>query len=207
MKILEEIINLDPYSLKKTIKTEIFTKKINFLTNHHYINSPLYRKIVKGLKYNTKKTNNFEDLPFLPVRLFKKFNLISIKKNKILKTLVSSGTSGDNLSKIYLDKNNASNQIRVLQRIVNKIIGKKRIPMLIIDSMNTNKDRSKFNASKAAINGFSIFANEIYYALKINGELDYDLINKFLKKNSNQKFLIFGFTSNIYVNLLFNLPQ
>ena len=50
----------------------------------------------------------------LPVRLFKKFDFMSVSENKIVKKLVSSGTSGQELSKIYLDKKNSNNQVKVL---------------------------------------------------------------------------------------------
>ena len=46
----------------------------------------------------------------LPVRIFKKHDLQSVPRNKVIKKLVSSGTSGQELSKIYLDKENARSQ-------------------------------------------------------------------------------------------------
>ena len=52
----------------------------------------------------------------LPVRIFKKFDLKSVSENKIVKKLVSSGTSGQELSKIYLDKNNNIFNIYVLPK-------------------------------------------------------------------------------------------
>ena len=45
----------------------------------------------------------------------------SIKKNQIFKTLLSSGTTSNSLSKIYIDKNNALNQMKVLQKIFNNL--------------------------------------------------------------------------------------
>ena len=55
-------------------------------------------------------------MPFLPVNLFKKNNLMSINKNDVAKTLFSSGTSGNSTSKIFLDKENTKNQIIVLKK-------------------------------------------------------------------------------------------
>ena len=46
----------------------------------------------------------------------------------------SSGTSGQEVSKIYLDKENAFLQTKVLTKIVSTVLGNKRLPMLIIDS-------------------------------------------------------------------------
>ena len=43
----------------------------------------------------------------LPTEIFKKLSILSITDKEIFKTLYSSGTSGNNLSKIYLSKENA----------------------------------------------------------------------------------------------------
>ena len=53
----------------------------------------------------------------------------------------------------------------------------------------------------AAVRGFSIFANDIVYLLDQNNNINYQELNKFLSKNKN-KFIIFGLTSNIYLNLI-----
>ena len=57
------------------------------------------------------------------MRLFKEFDFLSIDKKNIYKILNSSGTSSEKLSKIYLDKLNALNQIKILQKIFNTING------------------------------------------------------------------------------------
>tara|TARA_B110000037_G_scaffold220356_1_gene287976 strand:- start:1501 stop:2547 length:1047 start_codon:yes stop_codon:yes gene_type:complete len=195
-------MNQNSYSLDKISKSKFFKKHLNFLTTFHYKKSNLYKSYLNGIKYNLKKNNNLSDIPFLPVRLFKEFDFLSIKKKEIYKTLLSSGTTSNNLSKIYMDKTNALNQIKVLQKIFNNLIGNSRLPMLVIDKRISNIDRNSFNASIAAINGFSIFANEIVYLLDHNNNINYKILNNFLKRNHKKKFLIFGFTSNVYINLI-----
>jgi hypothetical protein len=202
MHIIKNIINQNAYSLNENKKKKYFKKHINFLTHHHYKNSNIYKSYLDGIKYNLKNQKKINNIPFLPVRLFKDFELLSIKKKKIFKTLLSSGTTSSNLSKIYLDKVNALNQIKVLQKIFAELIGNERMPMIVVDKKNDLKDRNNFNASIAAINGFSIFANSTYYLLDQNNNINYDLLNQFLKKNSKKKFFIFGFTSNIFLNLI-----
>lgn len=202
MHFLKNIIEQNAYSINSVVKNKFFKKYINKLTSFHYNKSNLYKNYLNGIKYNVKDNNNLDKIPFLPVRLFKEFDFLSIKKKYIFKTLLSSGTTSNNLSKIYLDKTNAYNQIRVLQKIFNKIIGKKRLPMLIIDKKNNLLNRNLFSASTAAINGFSIFASEIVYLLDHNDNINYKLLNSFLKKNNKKQFLIFGFTSNVYLNFI-----
>jgi len=202
MHFLNNLMNQNAYSLDTASKSKFFKKYFNFLTSFHYKKSSLYKSYLNGISYNLKKNNNLSDIPFLPVRLFKEFDFLSIKKKEIFKTLLSSGTSSNNLSKIYIDKTNALNQIKVLQKIFNNLIGNARLPMLVIDKQISNIDRNSFNASIAAINGFSIFANEIVYLLDDNNDINYKILNNFLKRNHKKKFLIFGLTSNIYINLI-----
>jgi len=202
MHFLNNLMNQNAYSLDETSKSKFFKKYLNFLTTFHYKKSNLYKSYLNGINYNVKKNNNLSDIPFLPVRLFKEFDFLSIKKKEIYKTLLSSGTTSKNLSKIYIDKANALNQIKVLQKIFNNLIGSSRLPMLVIDKQINNIDRNSFNASIAAINGFSIFANEIVYLLDHNNDINYKILNNFLKRNHKKKFLIFGFTSNVYINLI-----
>ena len=202
MHFLNNLINQNAYSLDTSSKSKFFRKHLNFLTSFHYKKSNLYKSYLNGINYNLKQDNILSEIPFLPVRLFKEFDFLSIKKKEIFKILFSSGTTSNNLSKIYIDKTNALNQIKVLQKIFYNLIGNSRLPMLVIDKQNTNLNRNSFNASTAAINGFSIFANEIVYLLDQENNIDYKMLNNFLKKNHKKKFLIFGFTSNIYLNLI-----
>ena len=95
----------------------------------------------------------------------------------------SSGTSGNNLSKIYLDKTNSINQIKVLNKLftdVTKI--KERLPMLVIDSKSTLTNKN-FSARSAAIIGFSLFASKITYALNEDMTINLKSLRIFTKKS------------------------
>ena len=87
-----------------------------------------------------------EDVPFMPVRLFKYYDLKSIKEKNIIKTLTSSGTTSQLVSKIYLDKETAKFQTKALVNIMSSFIGNKRLPMLIIDTKDVLKNRDSFSA-------------------------------------------------------------
>ena len=192
---------LDPFSLNEREKRKFFEKEINSLTLHHYKNSKEYKKILDffGGEFKKKKLS---EVPFLPSKLFKEFDLLSIPKKKILKTLVSSGTTGSVLSKIHLDKENAYNQVKALTKILSTILGNQRLPMLIIDQNPKILDKSIFNARSAAIYGFSIYGKNHTYLLNHKGEIDYFLLNNFLKEYGKNFFFIFGFTSSIFENLI-----
>jgi len=203
---IDDILKLKAFDLVGKLKNKIFLKKIRALSLHHYQNCNEYKKIINGLKINLKKINKIEDYPMIPTRLFKKFNLMSVSKNKIVKKLISSGTSGK-LSAIYLDQKNASNQTKVLKKIISTILGESRLPMLIIDQNPKLLDRSIFNARAAAIYGFSIFGKNHHFLLSEKDKIDYKGLNNFLKNFGNDKFFIFGFTSLIYKNLILNFNR
>jgi len=192
---------LEPFSLNKEEKRKFFEKEINSLTLHHYKNSKEYKKILDSFEYKLEN-RELNKIPFLPTKLFKEFNLRSVSKKKILKVLVSSGTTGTNPSKIHLDKENAYNQMSVLTKIMSTILGKRRLPMLIIDQNPKIPNRSVFNARTAAIYGFSMFGKNQTYLLNDKNEIDYISLSNFLKKFGNKTFFIFGFTSFIFENLI-----
>ncbi len=198
MKFLNEIMKSEAYSLNDNKIS--FQRYINQLTVYHYKRSNLYKKFLNSLKYKPNNDYQIHELPFLPVRSFKQFDLLSVNKRDIYKTLHSSGTTSNLLSKIYLDKANALNQINVLKKIFFKTVVENKLPMIIIDKKN-NFDQNSYNATIAAIRGFSIFANDIVYLLDQNNNINYQELNKFLSKNKN-RFIIFGLTSNIYLNLI-----
>ena len=198
----KNFFKLNPYSINNNFYSKDFLNFIRRLTKHHYKNCKEYAKIIDKLNFNLNKNYKLENLPMIPVRLFKHFDLLSIPKNKIIKTLVSSGTSGNEVSKIYLDKFNSINQVKALKNLIENILGKKRLPMIIVDSNPKYSNRLKFNAKTAAIVGFSYFGNNHFYLLDKNGNIDYQGLNNFLKKFSKNKFFVFGFTSFIYEILI-----
>ena len=53
------------------------------------------------MRFEFDSNFDFYAMPFIPVSLFKMFNLLSIPKEQIFKTMTSSGTSGQAVSKIF----------------------------------------------------------------------------------------------------------
>lgn len=178
-----------------------FLTKINKLSKHHYNNSLEYKKIINDIYCKNFFANSLERVPFLPVNIFKEIDLKSIDNNDVFKILNSSGTTSTKQSRIFLDRENAKMQSKVLVRLVSNIIGNKRLPMIIIDERKTIQNSFNFNAKIAAYLGFSIFGSPITFLNKEN-EVDYENLNKFLIKFAEKPFLIFGFTFNAYLNFI-----
>lgn len=195
---LEELFKIDPFSLKKDRKNFLFKKYLKILTNHHYNHCNQYKKIIDAFQFNIINFDKFSIIPFIPVRLFKLYELYSVEKTEIFKTMTSSGTSGQSVSKILLDRQTSINQTKVLSKILSNFLGNKRLPMLIIDSSTVLKDRNNFSARGAGILGFTMFGFDVTYALNENMEIDFNIVEEFINKYSDQNILVFGFTSIIW---------
>jgi phenylacetate-coenzyme A ligase PaaK-like adenylate-forming protein len=124
--------------------------------------------------------------------------LRSIEDEELYKTMTSSGTTGQAVSKIYLDRKTSVNQQKTLVKIVSDFTGKSRMPMLIIDCPSVVKNRAMFSARGAGILGFSIFAADRKYALDDDMQIDFEGIREFLKKHEGKTILLFGFTFMIW---------
>ena len=197
---LDALLKLEPFSLPKEEKKLLFEKIQHELILHHYQNCAPYQKIIKILNFIPYKKQPLTYLPFLPVRLFKTQLLKSVDHLQIIKTLTSSGTSGQTTSKIMLDQITATLQTKVLTKIMTNFISVKRLPMLIIDSKSVLKDRLLFSARGAGILGFSMLGRDITYALDENMQLDLDSIATFCDKYKHEDVLVFGFTYIIWTH-------
>lgn len=193
-----DVLEISPFSLNKEEKSKLFTEYLKELSLKHYQKCENYRKIVDKLNCNLSEIKNYTEIPFLPVRLFKEFDLKSIPTEEVFKTMTSSGTSGQAVSKIYLDKTTAANQQKTLVKIVSDFTGANRMPMLIIDCPSVIKNRNMFSARGAGILGFSIFGADRTYALDDDMNINIPVIEAFLEKHKGQKILLFGFTFMIW---------
>jgi hypothetical protein len=139
-----------------------------------------------------------EAVPFIPVRLFKEYDLLSVDRSQVVKTMTSSGTTGQSVSKIFLDRGTSADQTKVLTKVVSSFIGKKRLPMLVLDSKAVVKDRNLFSARGAGILGFSMFGYDVAYALDDGMQIDIPLVQAFIEKHKGEQILLFGFTFIIW---------
>lgn len=198
--MLEFEKNLDvlPYSLNQEEKMSNFLKDLHELTFHHFKHSIQYKRVLNSLKYDIQNQQSIETIPFIPVRLFKEYELLSVDRSQVIKTMTSSGTTGQQVSKIFLDRITSTNQTKVLTKIMSSFLGNKRLPMLVIDSKSILKDRNLFSARGAGILGFSMLGYDVTYALDDQMNIDFNTIETFCEKYKGENILIFGFTFMIW---------
>ena len=186
-----------PYALPRQQKRSLLNEELAELTRYHYEHCEPYRRMLDGLGFSWD-TQGPEDFPFLPVRLFKQHELLSIDRSQVVKTMTSSGTTGQAVSKIFLDRDTSVNQQKALAGIVSSFLGSKRLPMLVLDTSAILKDRNLFSARAAGILGFSMFSRDRVFALDENMQLDVATIETFLQKYAGEQILLFGFTFMVW---------
>jgi phenylacetate-coenzyme A ligase PaaK-like adenylate-forming protein len=203
---LNYMMNWPVYGMRQEEKTPLFLNAMQELTSHHARACPEYQSILQKL-WDYQCCDKIDLVPFLPVRLFKHERLLSVPQSDIVKTMTSSGTSGQNVSQIFLDKQTSAMQIKVLSRIMSEFVGPKRLPMLVIDCRATVTDRLKFSARTAGILGFSMFGREVEFALDNDMSLNLERVQQFVAKHEGQPILIFGFTFIVWLHLLRSLED
>ena len=204
--MIEEFFETDCFALRAAEKQALLTREMRALTQHHRDACPSYAAILDG--YRDGATPGGSDAPFLPVTLFKQFDLASITSGDVFKTMTSSGTSGQRPSRIYLDAETAQLQTQVLSRIMMSFLGSRRLPMLIVDCPSTIRDRRSFSARAAGILGMMTFGRDHQFALHNESmDLDWETIERFAAKYEGQPILAFGFTFMVWRHLIQQLQS
>lgn len=195
---IADIQSIAPFSLDCEQKERFLSGILWDLTLHHYAKCSEYRRVLDAWPFDITNSVSYRDLPFLPVRLFKEYELRSVGEQEIVKQMTSSGTTGQQVSRIYLDKETATNQTKILTKIVSDFIGTKRLPMIILDTKAILKDRNLFSARGAGILGYSIFGSDKIYALDDEMRIDFEALDGFLEKHRGEDMFLFGFTFMVW---------
>lgn len=202
MEKLTKILQHEQFSLEANEKHIILLELLKELNQKHIDNSIEFNLICERVFSKNKQINSISDLPFLPVSIFKNHVLKSINDENVFKILTSSGTTGQNVSKIYLDRETSKLQTLALSKIISHITGSTRLPMLIVDSKSIFANKASYSARGAGILGLSVFGKDHTYILDDQFNPDEKLLEEFLDKYSGQKILIFGFTFMIWQYLM-----
>lgn len=194
----EKILEKKPYELSQNEKVKMLNERLFELTKHHIQNCESYSRMMKAAGFDAEYAVDYTNIPFLPVRMFKELELKSVPDEEVVKTMTSSGTTGQDVSKIFLDRTTSSNQQKVMVKIVSDLTGSSRMPMVIIDCPSVVKNRVMFSARGAGILGFSIFGSKRIYAFDDDMNLDVDGLADFLNKHKGERIFLFGFTYMIW---------
>jgi len=198
------LLDLPPFGLTQAEKRERLLPMLRTLTEHHAAHCPPYRNILNGVfgGAGRLRMDRLEDVPFFPVSLFKTHVLSSVSESAVLKVLTSSGTTGQQPSRIFLDAETASVQSAVLVKVAQHFLGKERLPMVIVDHPGVVRDRSSRSARGAGILGMAQFGHRPFYALREDMSLDEEGLTAYLQQAAGRRVLLFGFTFMVWQYLV-----
>jgi hypothetical protein len=203
----ESLTEWPPFGLSRDDKRPRLERALSRLTALHAARCEPYGRILEARGIDPCRICRLDDVPMIPVRLFKHYELRSVPPEAVFKTLTSSGTTGQAPSRIALDKVTAQLQTATLIKIMQEFLGKARLPMLIVDHPGVIKDRRSFSARGAGILGLSNFGRGHVYALRDDMTLDLDAVEAFAQSHSGVPKLLFGFTFMVWQHLLLELER
>lgn len=197
---LDYLLKLKQYSLEDEEKNKILLKIIKkgliYTKNNKYI-----KNLFEKENINIDSINCVEDVPVLPVQMFKYFDLTTCPKDNIIRVLQSSGTTTNMPSRVPLNKNTMVNQTKALNAILSDYLGQKRRLFLVIDHEGINSPDKEISARTAGIRGFSTYSKKIFYLLKEeNGRLILNMprIMDVIENFTDEDVYVFGFTYIIW---------
>lgn len=198
--MIDDVINNEQYKCLQKDKEkrllDILKPQIEKIRNNEYINA-MYNK----LGVDEKIINSLEEIPFIPVNMFKYFDLITCNTDDIIRVLNSSSTTGNTPSRIYIDKETSIRQSKGLISILTSFLGSHRRPMLVIDNKEINEKNDTITARGAAIRGISSFGKSLTYIMDMeegNLVVNFSRLKEFEDKYKDADILIYGFTYIIW---------
>lgn len=205
---LETLFQQDPASFSQREKSEALLAQLESLTEHHWERSEPYRRVLEASGLRPPfGFRALEDVPAIPVSLFKQFELRSIEPEQVARVLRSSGTTGQTPSRVFLDSETARLQTRALVKIFQRVIGPQRLPMLIIDQGAVVGDRRSFTARGAGVLGLANFGREHTYLLDSEMRVNWEALDSFAERFAGQRVLMFGFTFMVWHYLVKELQR
>ena len=149
------------------------------------------------ISVNPDEISSLDNVPWVPVTMFKEFNLATVPQEEIVKILRSSGTTGQQTSKIPLNKITIQNQNKSLSRILAQYLGPKRMTFIVIDHPEINDPTNEFSARTAGVRGLSLYARRTIYLLKKDGDtltVDPNALDEIKNLDKESPVYLFGFT-------------
>ncbi len=209
---MDELIKMDQYTLSQEEKERILLEIMKEQLKEAILHNTHLRNFYSTFEVDLDKIEALIDIPPIPVNLFKKFDLTTCPRDKVIRVLNSSSTTTGIPSVIPLDSTTANRQKKGLLAILKSLIGKQRRPYLVFDSSSVNDPKKKkLTARGAAIRGIENFSKKTYYIMKEteDGRLtpNLELLEQIQENHGNENILGFGFTFMIWTSLIKELQE
>lgn len=185
------------YAAMHKSTTGQFLNEMKRLTQHHQEHCKEYQRIVERLFPASRHAESIEDLPYIPIGLFKRTTLASRWSGYEGETYKSSGTSGTR-SSVFLDAHTTRVQSLALTSILRFWIGSERRPMIIVDSPSLLSGVDRFTARAAAVLGMMKFGRSHFWLLDDKGKPKLGELTRWLSEHSSKEIFVFGFTHMVW---------
>ncbi len=182
-----------PFALDPADKAGFLAERLQALNAWHRDGCERYARLAN---YWPNTGSTVEDMLYLPVTLFKEYDLISV--DGPVSSVNSSSTTSAQFSKVFVDKPTKKRQARSASRILNDFIGDTKRPYIVFDLEETVRGSGGMSARAAAILSLSHFATEFFFVLEkaADGSLrvNKDVLAAAVEKIGEQPFIAYGFT-------------
>ena len=186
-----------PFGLAPEDKTRYLSLQLAELLEHHRARCPGYARLVADWqRYSVDGATMVEQYPFVPVTLFKEYDLRSSDEPGM--TVRSSATTAAATSRIFIDKPTKRRQSLSANRILSDFIGATPRPYLVFDVESTVRGHDSLSARGAAILSLSHLATDFYFVMKHGADgglvLDRQALDRALDAVGKGPFMAYGFT-------------
>jgi len=170
---------------------------LNQLTARHAAGCPGYARALAALGWPTSPATRLAEVPYLPAQLFKRTLLASVPPDDIVRTLRSSGTTGQTPSRIALDRTTADLQARALGHLMREFVGPQRRPMVIVDEP-VRIVAGGYTARGASQLGFAPLGRDHFQLLGPDGAPDVAGLRAWLATHARDRVLFVGMTAPVW---------
>jgi hypothetical protein len=176
-------------------------EQVSALEVHHRRNCDPYDRLVTVL-WEPRTPEKFWEFFPMHVGVFKRRDLASVPVHEVQRIYRSSGTRGPQ-SKIFLSRENIESQARASKEAWEKVLGRNRLPMVILD-VEPQLGQENRSASLAAALAIARFGKDIFWALDSFGELRLEKMIEWMERYHDNRKIMFGFTHAVYSQFVAN---
>ncbi|NQS99469.1 MAG: acyl-protein synthetase [Candidatus Omnitrophica bacterium] len=198
---IEQLFTSNPYCLNSREKQKLLTDLLWKLTLKHKTRCRPYRRLLKALPISLSPKTNLNDLPMLPVRIFKSREFSSTTRPSVIRVITSSGTTAQIPSRIVIDKKTIALEIKAFSSVVRSAVGKKRFPLILIDSASSTRDSKTLNVRNYTLRGWKNFSSDCLFLLDEAMNIKWAKLKTFLNKHQGEKIVLFGLTFMVWQKL------
>lgn len=166
MGAIDELFRHAPYSTEPG-NHGLLRAAVREAIQHHCANCPPFARWYSRQNLDPNaEIKSLDQVPFLPVSIFKRLTLESVSEKDAVRVLKSSATSSQTPSRVVLDRITRDRQMRTLARLMSALMGPTRRPFVVLDAPATQTADVELSARVAGLRGYLMMASETHYALE-----------------------------------------